>query len=113
MVFVDPKNLGYTPYYEKWLNTRSDPDEMEHLATMFERYVHPVLKMVIEGVVGIEEGPPLKLVLYQTALNMVRRSDPAMCRYKYFHSLKQQAAIIYCCLEKIDDCLWKAQGVGA
>ncbi|KAJ3224095.1 Dynein heavy chain 10, axonemal [Clydaea vesicula] len=38
MVYLDPKNLGYKPYYQKWLNTRPNKAEEELLLKLFNKY---------------------------------------------------------------------------
>lgn len=40
MVFVDPKNLRYTPYWQRWVNDRSD--------VVWEEYMH-CLHLLILG----------------------------------------------------------------
>lgn len=36
MVFVDPKNLGYEPYWKKWLSSRP---EIEHELLMVSLFI--------------------------------------------------------------------------
>jgi dynein heavy chain len=65
MVWVDPKNLGYQPYYERWVRTRcgdrvavSAEHELEgaNLTNLFDKYVVKsidyVLKGLVDGVMG-------------------------------------------------------------
>uniref|UniRef100_A0A3Q1G9E8 Dynein axonemal heavy chain 10 n=1 Tax=Acanthochromis polyacanthus TaxID=80966 RepID=A0A3Q1G9E8_9TELE len=68
MVFVDPKNLRYTPYWQKWVNNRP---EQEVLNKLFEKYVHSSIDMIVDGIVGGKQGQKLKTVVPQTDLNMV------------------------------------------
>nr|XP_061842332.1 dynein axonemal heavy chain 10-like isoform X1 [Nerophis lumbriciformis] len=70
MVYVDPKNLRYTPYWQKWLKNKS-PKEQEVLDTLFEKYVHTSIDMIVEGIVDGKQGQKLKTVVPQTDLNMV------------------------------------------
>ncbi|PIK48528.1 putative dynein heavy chain 10, axonemal isoform X3 [Apostichopus japonicus] len=71
MVFVDPKNLGYLPYWQKWVNGRSNKNEHTELSRLFEKYVPGVLDMVIEGIVDGKQGEKMKTIVPQTALNLV------------------------------------------
>lgn len=71
MVYVDPKNLGYTPYWGKFLLTKSKIDRGP-LNKLFEKYVPVILDRIFEGNVGFEQFAPLKLIVPQTKLNMVR-----------------------------------------
>ncbi|KAM3610556.1 uncharacterized protein V6R79_005609 [Siganus canaliculatus] len=70
MVFVDPKNLRYTPYWQTWVTNRPD-QEQEVLDKLFEKYVHNAIAMIIEGIVDSKQGTKLKTVVPQTDLNMV------------------------------------------
>ncbi|KAM6931388.1 dynein axonemal heavy chain 10 [Xenentodon cancila] len=70
MVFVDPKNLRYSPYWQKWVNNRPD-EEHEMLNSLFEKYVHSCIDMIVDGIVGGKQGQKLETVIPQTDLNMV------------------------------------------
>ncbi|XP_077600352.1 dynein axonemal heavy chain 10-like [Stigmatopora nigra] len=70
MVFVDPKNLRYTPFWKKWLTTRP-AKEQEDLDKLYEKYVHSLIDMIVEGIVDGKQGQKLKTVVPQTDLNMV------------------------------------------
>ncbi|XP_069379878.1 dynein axonemal heavy chain 10 isoform X1 [Paralichthys olivaceus] len=70
MVFVDPKNLRYTPYWQRWLNNRPER-EQEVLNKLFEKYVHSCIDMIVDGIVDGKQGQKLKTVVPQTDLNMV------------------------------------------
>ncbi|XP_050426983.1 dynein axonemal heavy chain 10-like [Adelges cooleyi] len=70
MVYVDPKNLGYMPYWYRYVSNRRS-SEREPLNVLFEKYVPVLLDRIIEGKSGFEELTPLQLVIPQTRLNMV------------------------------------------
>ncbi|XP_047348543.1 dynein axonemal heavy chain 10 isoform X3 [Vespa velutina] len=70
MVYVDPKNLGYQPYIDKWIKTKNEKDQ-EFLARMCEKYVHGALNLIIEGMLGLQRVKPLHMIISQTSLNMV------------------------------------------
>ncbi|XP_009299843.1 dynein axonemal heavy chain 10 [Danio rerio] len=70
MVFVDPKNLRYAPYWEKWVNSRA-PKEKADLCKLFEKYVPSAIDMIVDGVVDGKQTEKLKTVILQTDLNMV------------------------------------------
>lgn len=48
MVYVAPKNLGYEPYWLKWLKSRPTR-EQEKLAYWFEMYVLPAMDLIFQG----------------------------------------------------------------
>ncbi|XP_077377243.1 dynein axonemal heavy chain 10-like [Festucalex cinctus] len=70
MVYVDPKNLQYTPYWQKWLMNRP-VKEQQVLDKLFEKYVHKLIDMIVEGIVDGKQGEKLKTVVPQSDLNMV------------------------------------------
>ncbi len=71
MVYVDPKNLGYRPYWEKWCNARVNQAEQKELTNLFEKYVPQCIDMVLEGVVDGRSGAKLKTIIPATNLNIV------------------------------------------
>lgn len=78
MVYVDPKNLGFEPFMDKWIRSRI-PAEQEFLKSMFEKYVQAAVNLIIDGWAGMQQVTPLQMVIPQTALNMV--SEIIMCFY--------------------------------
>ncbi|XP_055909296.1 LOW QUALITY PROTEIN: dynein axonemal heavy chain 10 [Eupeodes corollae] len=70
MIYVDPKNLRYAPYWQKWVLTRPN-SEHNFLETMFDQILVPTMMFIFEGVDGTQQGKPLKTVLPQTELNMI------------------------------------------
>ncbi|XP_022902554.2 dynein axonemal heavy chain 10 [Onthophagus taurus] len=71
MVYVDPKNLGFQPYWDTWLTTRNFEPEKATLKRVYEQYVPDGLSYVIEGLLGLQQVTPLKCVIPQTGLNML------------------------------------------
>ncbi|SPP80284.1 dynein heavy chain 10, axonemal [Drosophila guanche] len=70
MVYVDPKNLRYNPYWQRWVLTRPEP-QRELLNDFFEKIIVQAIAFILEGIDGTTQGNPLKLVILQTDLNMV------------------------------------------
>lgn len=71
MVYVDPKNLGYKPYWQKWLNQRSNKSEKEDLGRLYDKYVPSLIDMVVEGIQDGRQGEKMKTIIPLTNLNMV------------------------------------------
>ena len=71
MVYVDPKNLGYEPYWVKWCNKREKREERECLRRLFEKYVPQLIEMILEGTVDGKQGERLKAIIPLTDLNMI------------------------------------------
>ncbi|XP_031448519.1 dynein heavy chain 10, axonemal isoform X3 [Phasianus colchicus] len=71
MVFVDPKNLKYKPYWQKWTQGRENEQVRIELNRLFEKYVPCLIDMITEGVVDGKQEERLKTIVPQTDLNMV------------------------------------------
>ena len=75
MVYVDPKNLGYEPYWTKWVSARVNKQEQKELMKFYEKYVPALIDMVLEGIVDGREGKRLKTIVPLTNLNMVSQNS--------------------------------------
>ena len=71
MVFVDPKNLGYKPYWDRWVNVLSLEEDRQQLHKLFNKYVPSCILMILEGIVDGRQGEKLKAIVPQTNLNLV------------------------------------------
>ncbi|XP_051888343.1 dynein axonemal heavy chain 10 [Pristis pectinata] len=71
MVYVDPKNLRYRPYWEKWINERTIKQEQTDLPKLFNKYVPHILELIVEGMLDGRQVEKLKTIVPQTELNMV------------------------------------------
>eukprot|EP00842_Homolaphlyctis_polyrhiza_P003630 jgi/Hompol1/4268/HPOL_001758-RA len=71
MVYMDPKNLGYRPYFQKWANSRANKSEQSLLIKFFGKYVPALMEYVMEGTFEGFMGDPLKRVIPVTPLGMV------------------------------------------
>ena len=75
MVYVDPKNLGYEPYWTKWVSGRVNKQEQKELMKFYEKYVPALIDMVLEGIVDGKEEKRLKTIVPLTNLNMVSQKS--------------------------------------
>ena len=71
MVYVDPKNLGFLPYWQKWLNTRTVKTERDELNRFYEKYVPLLIDFVVEGMYEGRQQEKLRTIIPLTNLNMV------------------------------------------
>nr|XP_023024309.1 dynein heavy chain 10, axonemal [Leptinotarsa decemlineata] len=71
MVYVDPKNLGYQPYWDRWVKGRRNPLEREAFQELYVKFVPDLMNYVLEGTLGNRQVNPLKTVISQTGLNMI------------------------------------------
>jgi dynein heavy chain len=56
MVFVDDKNLGPGPFYDRWCRLKTNEKLHEALEDLYEKYVPPSIALVFSGREG--DGPP-------------------------------------------------------
>ena len=71
MVYVDPKNLNYDPYWQKWMNGRTNKAEHELFPGLFEKIVPQCIDLILDGMLDGKQGEKLSLICPQTNLNMV------------------------------------------
>lgn len=77
MVYVDPKNLGYAPFYERWNKDKLEKySEVMHttLKDLYDKYVKVCIDRIFEGVTGNDEiVEPLRFITPRTNLNLVQQ----------------------------------------
>ncbi|GFS12625.1 dynein heavy chain 10, axonemal [Elysia marginata] len=73
MVYVDPKNLGYKPFWQKWVSGRPIKQEQDDLNLLYEKYVPNCIDLVVEGVQDGRQGEKMKTIVPLTNLNMVNQ----------------------------------------
>ena len=75
MVWVDPKNLGYQPYYEAWARDRSngDDDIIATLMDSFHSYVKKCILYTLEGIIDGKMKERPSHVIPITSLGMVNQ----------------------------------------
>ncbi|EDV22455.1 uncharacterized protein TRIADDRAFT_50643 [Trichoplax adhaerens] len=72
MVYVDPKNLGYEPYWQKWCGGRTKI-EKEHLRQLFAKYVPSCIELITDGDADGRQQKRLKTIIPLTTLNFVHQ----------------------------------------
>ena len=73
MVYVDPKNLGYDPFWYKWSNSRQSKVEKDEFKRLYDKYVPILIDMVVEGIVDGRQGEKMRTIVPLTNLNMVKQ----------------------------------------
>jgi len=74
MVYVDPKNLGYKPFYDRWVGQKvKEYGEgiRDSLTDLFVRYVPHAIDRIFEGITQDEPCEPLEFITPRTNLNLV------------------------------------------
>eukprot|EP01135_Chromosphaera_perkinsii_P002697 Nk52_evm65s226 gene=Nk52_evmTU65s226 len=71
MVYVDPKNLGCKPFYDKWVSSRPNAAEHEVLNNLYVKYVDALIGLIFDGIFDGKTQDTLKMVIPLTPLNMV------------------------------------------
>ena len=82
MVWVDPQNLGYKPFYERWVRLRFgngviiDEDKQpaaDMFMNLYEKYIPKCIDMILLGLVDGEMGQKLKQVIPITNIDLVKQ----------------------------------------
>jgi dynein heavy chain len=55
MIYLDPRNLGYQPYFEKWLTKWTCLKDggvflIETFNDLFAKYIPPIMTFIFEGI---------------------------------------------------------------
>lgn len=70
VVYIDPNDLGYIPYWTRWLEPRSLMEQTA-LDQCFQKYVPMLLNIIFEDKNDIKKAHTIKIAVPQTKLNMV------------------------------------------
>ena len=78
MVYVDPKNLGYYPFYERWNKQKLKKYSeimYESLKELYQKYIDLCVNRIYEGIIAEDADPvsPLQNSLPRTNLNSVKQ----------------------------------------
>eukprot|EP00003_Mantamonas_plastica_P006673 TRINITY_DN1548_c0_g5_i2.p1 TRINITY_DN1548_c0_g5~~TRINITY_DN1548_c0_g5_i2.p1 ORF type:complete len:3052 (-),score=1213.08 TRINITY_DN1548_c0_g5_i2:66-8516(-) len=73
MVFVDPRNLGYKPHFQSWLEARNNKTEIEVLLAFFEKYIPACVDYISEGILEGIVTKKLETIIPFTPMNMTRQ----------------------------------------
>lgn len=76
MVYVDPKNLGYKPYYDRWVRDKEEKySEVmgESLNELFLKYMPACIDRIFEGTSGEDILEPFRFITPRTNLNLVQQ----------------------------------------
>ena len=71
MVYLDPKNLGFEPFFRKWVNKRTNKVEFDTIMMLYAKYVQTLIDYVMDGTFGGLAGNSLRRVIPVTPLGMV------------------------------------------
>jgi len=77
MVYVDAKDLGYDPFFERWVKEKKKTHSesmSEALNELYTKFVPACVDRILEGNAGSAEEPqaPLKFITPRTNLNLVQ-----------------------------------------
>jgi len=114
MVYVDPRNLGYEPYWHKWMLKFNKHKEKyaEFITTMNEiypRYVPILMARIFDGVEREETLKPLEFALPRTNLNVIVQLTKILDSLLNIENLpdpdKLESIFIYALLWSLGACL--------
>jgi len=76
MVYVDPKNLGYRPFFERWVRDKEEKYSevmAESLNELYTKYVPICIDRIFDGTSGEDILEPLRFITPRTNLNLVQQ----------------------------------------
>ncbi|ORZ35435.1 dynein heavy chain and region D6 of dynein motor-domain-containing protein [Catenaria anguillulae PL171] len=71
MVYLDPKNLGYKPFYDRWVNSIEDKSVGEQMAKLFVKYIPPLMDLIFEAVFAGVNVDPMSRVINTTPIGII------------------------------------------
>ena len=63
--------MKYRPFWTRWCNLREKKEEQKLLNELFDKFVPPLITLILEGVIDGKQGEKLKQIIPLTNLNMV------------------------------------------
>lgn len=119
MVWVDPKNLGYMPFYERWIRLRCGDGrnvfedrqvEAELLTSLFNKYVKRCVEYVLSGLVDDKQVEKLRQIVPTPNLDLVKQLCSSLDNFLP-HTLKDRRDVeglfIFCLVWSIGAALTK------
>ncbi|RKO97568.1 hypothetical protein CAUPRSCDRAFT_10766 [Caulochytrium protostelioides] len=76
MVYMDPKNLGHVPYFQRWIRLRPNPKDGETFTRLFNKFCPPLVDYLMEGIYEGDIGPVPRKVVPVTRLQLTMQ----LCR---------------------------------
>lgn len=70
IVYTNPNDLGYLPYWTRWLEPRSLMEQTA-LDQYFQKYVPALLNLIYEDKNYLKKTHTVRIAVSQTKLNMV------------------------------------------
>ncbi|CAJ1332260.1 unnamed protein product [Effrenium voratum] len=70
MLYVDDKNLGPGPYYDRWQRLKQTEKLRESLEDLYEKYVPHLILYIFEGRQGDQIGQPLSGFIHRSSMGM-------------------------------------------
>ncbi|XP_067124199.1 dynein axonemal heavy chain 10, partial [Centruroides vittatus] len=71
MVYVDPVDVGYLPYWERWCLTKADDKKRVILRKLFETYIPDCINYVFKNTIQNKSASQLTTIISRTPLNMI------------------------------------------
>ena len=108
MVWVDPKNLEYAPYYQRWVRLRCGDGvdiaedrqiEADALMSFFEKYVCPCVDYVLGGIIDGRQVEKLSQVVSIPSIDMTKQLCSSLDAFISAEALdRQDFEGVYICL---------------
>ena len=78
MVYVDPKNLGYKPFYSRWLAKFAKAKQEalhDNFKDLYTKYFPYIMDRIFEGMTGDSEelADPLRFITPRTNVNLIEQ----------------------------------------
>ncbi|XP_073817376.1 dynein beta chain, ciliary-like [Musca autumnalis] len=82
ILYINPQDLGWTPFILSWLNTRSNPSEVATLNVLFDKYIPPMLdafRVRFKKITPISDIAMLQMTCFLLQSMLTPQNVPADC----------------------------------
>jgi len=82
ILYINPQDLGWTPFIQSWLSTRANQSEIALLNVLFDKYVPPMLEMFkarVKLITPISDIAKLQMTCYLLDCFLTPQNVPSDC----------------------------------
>ncbi|XP_037954213.1 dynein beta chain, ciliary [Teleopsis dalmanni] len=82
ILYINPQDLGWSPFIRSWLNTRTNQSEMSTLNVLFDKYIPPMLdvfRLRLKKITPISDIAMLQMTCFLLNCMLIPQNVPSDC----------------------------------
>ncbi|KAL3316100.1 Dynein heavy chain 9, axonemal [Cichlidogyrus casuarinus] len=107
ILYVNPQDLGWSPYVTSWISTREVQSEQANLTILFDKYVPPCLEALrtrFKKITPIAEISHVQMLCHLLEAHLTPDNTPADCPKEYY-----ELYFVMCCVWAFGGSLFQDQ----